>query len=392
MLQAHARGEDAAPYFDLNHDDKIRTFLPKRFEWGGDDPKAGGIRVLGDWTNAGARSATDGEVSCLSASWGMKREVAEATETRFWPQEKVFLGISHNCGGLVPRSAFHGVQAFAKATDEVAAHADAADGDPDECDIMSASAHQASAEAHRTGTSAAHNKAAAMHEAAAALHEKSGDEAAQKLHQNLAKAHRAKADPNSAGASASAADPNPQPNKTMTDQEIQDSIAKAFAGPALKTAIESAVKPLEDRITALAKANEDRDKNAVEAAAKAALQPHIARGAIAPQDNDAIAFWTNAYKADAKNTEAALAKLPGKNGLRIVLPAAGATATAAASGFAEDRIAANAKELNKDGKLAGAKATDAYLHSKQGDADYRQYRDDLISGNSRFATVTFNKN
>lgn len=98
-----AAGRDAEPYFDFNHKDEGRSFIPSRFFWGGDDPKTGGIRAEGTWTGAGARAVRDGELCCVSASWVLNKFTNE------------FLGIKHNVGGLVPRSAFHAVQAFAKA-------------------------------------------------------------------------------------------------------------------------------------------------------------------------------------------------------------------------------------------------------------------------------------
>lgn len=103
LRSAHATGVDVEPYGDFNHKDEGRSFLPKRFFWGGDDAKEGGIRMELDWTGAGARSVRDGELCCVSASWVLHKETKE------------FLGIKHNVGGLVPRSAFHSIQAFAKA-------------------------------------------------------------------------------------------------------------------------------------------------------------------------------------------------------------------------------------------------------------------------------------
>ncbi len=103
LRSAHASGVDVQPYGDFNHKDEGRSFLPKHFFWGGDDAKEGGIRMELDWTGAGARSVRDGELCCVSASWVLHKETKE------------FLGIQHNVGGLVPRSAFHSIQAFAKA-------------------------------------------------------------------------------------------------------------------------------------------------------------------------------------------------------------------------------------------------------------------------------------
>jgi hypothetical protein len=98
-----AAGADAAPYGDFNHKDEGRSYLPKRFWWGGNDPKNGGVRVDVEWTGAGAKAVREGELCCNSPSWRLSKTT------------KAFLGITHNVGGLVPRGAFHSIQAFAKA-------------------------------------------------------------------------------------------------------------------------------------------------------------------------------------------------------------------------------------------------------------------------------------
>ena len=98
-----AAGSDAQPYGDFNHKDEGRAYLPKRFWWGGSDPKTGGIRADVEWTGAGAKAVREGELCCNSPSWRLHKVT------------KAFLGITHNVGGLVPRGAFHSIQAFAKA-------------------------------------------------------------------------------------------------------------------------------------------------------------------------------------------------------------------------------------------------------------------------------------
>lgn len=103
MIAAHAAGQDVEPYIDINHEDKVRAFLPTKISWGGNDPKSGGIRVHGKWTGGGASAALNGEQCVISPSWALHRVT------------KAFLGIKRNLGGLVPRSAFNSIQAFAKA-------------------------------------------------------------------------------------------------------------------------------------------------------------------------------------------------------------------------------------------------------------------------------------
>jgi hypothetical protein len=103
MLSAHAAGQDAQPYIDINHEDKVRAFLPTKLSWGGEDPKSGGIRIEGKWTGGGANAALNGEQCVVSPSWALHKIT------------KAFLGIKRNLGGLVPASAFHSIQAFAKA-------------------------------------------------------------------------------------------------------------------------------------------------------------------------------------------------------------------------------------------------------------------------------------
>lgn len=103
LRSAHATGQDVEPYGDFNHKDEGRAFTAKRFFWGGDDPKEGGVRLELDWTGAGARAVREGELNVLSPTWVLNKIT------------KAFVGVRHNLGGLVPRSAFHGIQAFAKA-------------------------------------------------------------------------------------------------------------------------------------------------------------------------------------------------------------------------------------------------------------------------------------
>jgi hypothetical protein len=102
---AAAVGSDVEPYFDFNHKDEGRSFKPTRLYWAGDHPKTGGIRAEGTWTGAGAKAVLDGEQCCVSASWLLNKVT------------KAFIGIKHNLGGLVPRSAFNSIQVFAKAAD-----------------------------------------------------------------------------------------------------------------------------------------------------------------------------------------------------------------------------------------------------------------------------------
>lgn len=100
---AYAAGHDVEPYGDFNHEDKARAFTAKRFFWGGDDPKQGGIRLDLTWTGAGAKAVQNGEQTVISPSWVLHKIT------------KAFLGVKTNVGGLVPRSAFNAIQAFAKA-------------------------------------------------------------------------------------------------------------------------------------------------------------------------------------------------------------------------------------------------------------------------------------
>lgn len=108
MRADFAAGRDVEPYLDINHKDEVKAFIPERIVWGGDDEKTGGIRVLGKWNAAGVRAAKDEGLNVLSPSWALDKFT------------KAFLGIKRNLGGLVPRSAFHSIQAFAKAGDDTA--------------------------------------------------------------------------------------------------------------------------------------------------------------------------------------------------------------------------------------------------------------------------------
>ena len=76
---------------------------------------------------------------------------------------------------------------------------------------------------------------------------------------------------------------------------------------------QAALSAVTDKLTTF----ETNETNRVKASAKAAVQPHITRGAIAPEDTASITFWENAWVANASTTEAQLAKLqlPGDKAL-----------------------------------------------------------------------------
>ena len=290
-----AAGQDAEPYGDFNHKDEGRAFKAKRFFWGGDDPKEGGVRMEVDWTPAGAKSVLDGALCCISPQWFLSKAT------------KAFLGLSHNVGGLVPRSAFHSIQAFAKA-----------------------------------------------------------DSSKPNQNQNMTTEDKSEIAKLIADAIAA--------NNTTLEAKAK-SAQTPPAAPDLAQVVAAALKPVTDKITEF----ETIQKDARIASAKAAVQVHVVRGAIAPEDTAAVKFWEDSYLASASAAEAILAKLPGKQVARIIR-GNGGQITGTVGATPEDRVIAAAKSLREKQPAdfkSDAEAVEAYLRTPQGQAEYSAFRETI---------------
>lgn len=104
LLGRAAAGQGPQPFADRNHEDAEATFHPLRYFWGGEDPKAGGVRVVPDWNAFGASLVRAKAFKYFSQNF------------LFSKGKKKFLGlINENVGGLVNRPGFATQQAFAKA-------------------------------------------------------------------------------------------------------------------------------------------------------------------------------------------------------------------------------------------------------------------------------------
>jgi predicted Zn finger-like uncharacterized protein len=116
---------------------------------------------------------------------------------------------------------------------------------------------------------------------------------------------------------------------------------------AISTAVTAALKPVQDKIISF----ETAQKDELKARAKAAVQKHVQRGAIAPQDADAIAFWETSYLLDPAKAETIMGKItPARAGAaaRLTSSAGGAAAAAAAATEPEDVFMAKAKAFAKE--------------------------------------------
>lgn len=179
-----------------------------------------------------------------------------------------------------------------------------------------------------------------------------------------------------AAAQAAASSANPPDksgtteSKQMTEQEIATAVAKG-AEAANKTLVETITK-LSEQFTELEKKQTAQAKDASTAQAKACVAKHVARGAIAPQDTKAIAFWEAAHVANAADAEEQLNKINVISRGRVI-PNTHSTATGSAVD-PEGRILEKAKELRKANTAfaSDAAALDAYLRTPEGNAAYAE--------------------
>ncbi len=158
----------------------------------------------------------------------------------------------------------------------------------------------------------------------------------------------------------------------------------------ITTSIETAVKPLTDKVTAF----ETAQANSLKAQAKSAVQVHVGRGAIAPEEKMPsgkllVDYWADQWLANPADAEVAMAKLPGKTPRRIISnPSTGGTTTATAGAVEpEERLLAMAKDLRDKNKAiaSDAAAIEVIMKTPEGRAIYEQYRNDVVTGADRLA-------
>jgi len=371
MIARAQAGEGDKPLTDYNHEDGAASSRPYKIEWGGDDQKNGGIRLIGKWTSKARAAIRDEEFDKFSPKWDFDNQTGEPLE------------ILTNLGGLVNQAAFKKIAAV-QASDASGA-VTATDEEDEECKKLSAAAHKASSKAYLAKPEDAvnaHTDAHKAHLAAATAMKAAGNQDEADIHKDLAAHHKTKvmeiAKTNLAAASAVAssatkpseqAEPRPGTDTTkenkMTETEIATAVAKG---------VEAANKPLVEKINGLETKITGFEKNQATAQAKTAVQKHVQRGAIAPQDADGIAFWETAYAASAENAEKQMAKLPVVARGRVI-PGTTSTATAGAADPAGN-IVAQAQEIRKKNTAfaSDAAAMEVYLRTPQGIADYESFR------------------
>ena len=97
LISRAQAGDGDRPFTDYNHEDRAASSRPKRIEWGGDDPKTGGIRLIGGWTGKAKSAILDEEFDRFSPQWDFDENTGEP------------VGINANLGGLVNKPAFKSI-------------------------------------------------------------------------------------------------------------------------------------------------------------------------------------------------------------------------------------------------------------------------------------------
>ena len=97
MISSAQAGDGDRPLTDYSHEDRAASSRPKRIEWGGDDPKTGGIRLIGRWTGKAKSAILDEEFDRFSPQWDCDENTVEP------------VGINANLGGLVNKPAFKSI-------------------------------------------------------------------------------------------------------------------------------------------------------------------------------------------------------------------------------------------------------------------------------------------
>jgi len=131
LLSVAEAGNGDKPYTDYNHEDNEASSRPVRMYWAGNDPKKGGIRLVGKWTSKARTAISDGEWSRFSPQWEFDPATEEPTS------------VGTNLGGLVNNAAFNGIQAVARKAGSAAAPVAAGSVPESDGFIAQAKAHSA---------------------------------------------------------------------------------------------------------------------------------------------------------------------------------------------------------------------------------------------------------
>ncbi|HEY5041304.1 MAG TPA: hypothetical protein VIK53_04820 [Verrucomicrobiae bacterium] len=411
MIARARAGEGDKPLTDYNHDGGAASSRPARIEWGGDDAKTGGIRLIGKWTGKARAAIQDEEFDRFSPKWDFDNQTGEPLE------------IKTNVGGLVNEAAFKKIaQAVAAAAELESAEA----GGPG----SGRHAGGGKVDAPEVGNPKSYSDWVKNGEKLPADHPLNADnrklwaqkalgiktpgemsdkelETAANVGRSLPshstttehlreisdeRTARSFGKTNLAAASAAASSANPPvktgttESKKMTETEIATAVAKGVE--AANTKLAASITKLEEKITGLETKQTAQAKDASTALAKSTVAKHVARGAIAPQDTKAIAFWEGSHVANAADAEEQLNKLPAVVRGRVI-PATTCTASAAADPYS--CIVTAAKELRKANTAfaSDAQAMEAYIRTERGNAEYEDYRESFRDGRANGATVSF---
>lgn len=391
LLAKAKAGLDNEPFTDFNHDDDRASSKPQRYFWGGDDPKTGGVLLETKLTASGKSAITktadtDPDYSSFSPQWIFHKKTFEP------------LGLPINQGAFVNRAAFKTigklpvVSAKGSGKSWALGTAHAADGDPEnpictDCGDLSAAAHKASAKAMTADDADAfnaHSAAYQAHKEAEAANRVAGNDDEAEHHADMMDFHKKQASGFAKKALAGSREPAANNNNTkgneMTKEEVASAVASAFAAPEFATAVKNVIgaeiKPLKEQIVSL----ETERKNDATARAKAAVQKHVDRGAIAPQDKDAIADWESQYVADPDKAERMMGRLASAKGTGRITSSGGGTAAGANTAVEpEDVFMAKAKEFGEKNKLNETDALIAFGRTAEGAELQQQFRDKVRS-------------
>jgi hypothetical protein len=97
MLDCAKAGNGDKPLTDYNHEDREASSRPTSITWGGNDPKTGGIRLIGKWTSSARAAIRDEEFDRFSPQWDFDENTGAP------------VGITVNLGGLVNKAAFKSI-------------------------------------------------------------------------------------------------------------------------------------------------------------------------------------------------------------------------------------------------------------------------------------------
>ena len=178
-----------------------------------------------------------------------------------------------------------------------------------------------------------------------------------------------------AGAASNANKPPGETGTTkendMTETEIATAVAKGVEAATIS--LGKTIKELSDKLGQIETSTTAQAKNAATASAKSAVARHVQRGAIAPQDTKAIAFWEASHAANAVDAEEQLAKLAAPSRGRVIQSG---TETSTAAGDDPDAkiIAAGAAlhAKNSTAIASDAAGLEAYLKTPAGNAAYAE--------------------